>query len=30
MMADLLIVLLLAGFLFLCLGLGKFLEEVTK
>jgi hypothetical protein len=29
-MADLLIVLLLAAFLLLCLGLGKFLAEVTK
>ena len=29
-MADLLLMLLMAGFLLLCLGLGKFLEEVTK
>lgn len=29
-MADLLFALLMAGFLLLCLGLGKFLEEVTK
>lgn len=29
-MADLLFVLLMAGFLLLCLRLGKFLEEVTK
>ena len=30
MMADLLFILLMAGFLLLCLRLGKFLEEVTK
>lgn len=30
MMADLLFILLMAGFTLLCLGLGKFLEEVTK
>ncbi len=29
-MADLLFVLLMAGFLLLCLRLRKFLEEVTK
>lgn len=29
-MAELLLVLLMTGFLLLCLRLGKFLEEVTK
>jgi hypothetical protein len=30
MMQDLIYVILLAGFLFVCLRLGKFLEEVRK
>jgi hypothetical protein len=29
-MRDLIYVILMAGFLFFCLRLGKFLEEVTK
>jgi len=29
-MLDLAFLILLLGFLFLCLGLGKFLDEVTK
>jgi hypothetical protein len=30
MMLDLAFVILLLGFLFLCLGLGKFLDQVTQ
>ena len=29
-MPDLAFIILMLGFLFLCLGLGKFLDEVTK